>query len=916
MKKILLSTVLTMVFFAGGYAQNQLWTRSSVEKASSLPLLEKASAPLKFELFTLNLQNMKNQLQAAPSRDLQTVSNVIIPFPSPDGTLKNYRVYEASVMHPELAARYNMLQSYVGIGVEDPTSTIRFSTTVFGLHTMTFSSNGTSYIDPYTTDQSTYIVYDKSQLRTSRTWECLTQDAADEAVAHRGAESMLASDGKFRTYRLAMASTIEYSAYHIAAAGVGAGTLAQKKAAVLAAMVVSMTRINGIYERDMSLTMQLVPNNDAVIFVDSDSFDNSNAGSLINQSQSTIDNIIGNSNYDVGHTVSTGGGGLASLGSVCVNNQKARGITGSPAPVGDAFDIDYVAHELGHQFGGSHTFNGLGGNCTTGGTSPTRSNATAVEVGSGSTIMAYAGICSGVDVQPNSDAYFHAVSIAQMVAHITGPGNCVAGVANGNTAPVVNAGANYTIPYGTAFKLTGSAVDANGDALTYTWEQTDNQVNGGLQNFTVAQPPLSTNNAGPTFRSISPSASPVRYLPNFQSVLDGNLAPTWEVIPTVARSLNFALTARDNRTPNGGQTGRDDMTVTVANTGAFAITSPSTANVSWAVGSTQTITWNVAGTTANGINTSLVNILLSTDAGATFGTVLATATANDGTESITLPAGVAVPYARIMIEPVGNIYYAVSKSIAIGYNVEVVNTCNTYSASPNTPIQIGATGPAWSIQGTVNIPENIVISDLDLSVNITHTRINDLYIGLLPPGTNAVADIRIVYQQGCPTSVTSNMITTFDDEGVNLSCSGIAANNTYKPLNTLSHFDGFNSQGGWRLVIADVAAPNNGTLNSFAVEVCSTTTTVTLGTESFGFADFVVYPNPNNGNFNVRFDAATAGDVKILVHDMRGRKIYENAYNGGGLFNENIQLNNAQAGVYLMTVTDGAKKEVKRIVVE
>jgi subtilisin-like proprotein convertase family protein len=625
-----------------------------------------------------------------------------------------------------------------------------------------------------------------------------------------------------------------------------------------------------------------------------------------------IDSVIGNANYDIGHTVSTGGGGLAQSPSVCLSNSKARGITGSPAPVGDAFDIDFVAHEIGHQFGASHTFNGLGGNCTTG----TRSNAQAAEVGSGTTIMAYAGICSGVDVQPHSDDYFHALSIAQMMAHITGAGNCVTGVPNNNAAPVVNAGSNYTIPYGTAFKLTGSATDANGDALTYSWEQIDTQVNGGVTNWTVAQPPLATNNAGPTFRSMSPSPSPVRYLPVFSEVLAGNLAPTWEVIPGVARNLNFALTVRDNRTPNGGQTGRDDMAITVANTGPFTITSPNVENQTWAVGSTQTITWNVAGTTANGINTSAVNILLSTDAGATFGTVLASATANDGSETITLPAGVAVPYARILIEPVGNIYYAVSKSIAIGYNVEVVNTCNTYSASPNTPIAIGPNGPAWSIQGTVTIPDNFVISDLDLSVNITHPRINDLYIGLLPPGTNAVADILIVYQQGCPTAVTSNMITTFDDEGVTLSCGGIANNNTYKPLNSLTHFDGFNSAGGWRLVIADVVAANNGTLNSFAIEACSTTTTVTLGTESFGFSEFVVYPNPNNGNFNVRFADASANGVKVLVHDMRGRKIYENSYAGGASFNENIQLDNAQAGIYLMTVTDGTRKEVKRIVVE
>lgn len=907
MKKLLLFSILTIVFATEGYSQNRLWSKTTVEKTADLTLLDKASTPLKSELFTLNLQNLKTQLQTAPSRDAQVTSTVIIPFPAPDGTLKNYRIYEASVMHPELASRYNEIASYVGQGVEDPTASIRISTTIFGLHAMAFTTSGVSYVDPYTSDLGTYIVYDKSQLRTSRTWECLTADSEESDLDHRSTENLLASDGLFRTYRLAMASTVEYSAYHITAAGLTAGTLAQKKAAVLAAMVVSMTRINGIYERDMSLTMQLVANNDAVIFVESDSFSNDIPGDLINESQAVIDNIIGSANYDIGHTVSTGGGGLAQKPSVCVAG-KARGITGSTSPVGDAYDIDFVAHEIGHQFGADHTFSGIGGNCTTG----TRSNTYAVEPGSGTTIMAYAGICSGVNVQSNSDAYFHAVSIAQMVSHITGSGNCVAGVANGNAAPVANAGADYTIPFGTPFRLTGSATDANGDALTYAWEQTDNQVTGGI--WTVAQPPLPTNNGGPTFRSVSPTTSPVRYFPSLQNILNGNLTSGYEVVPGVARALNFALTVRDNRMPNGGQTSRDNMIVNVANTGAFEITSPSVANTTWSVGSSQTIAWNVAGTTANGINTSLVNILLSTDGGVTFGTVLAAGTPNDGSESITLPAGIAVPYARIMVEAVGNIYFAVSKSIAIGYNVTVTTTCTPYTATPNATVS-GQTSVGY-YGYSLNIPDSVIISDMNISVNITHARINDLRIGVAIPGSTTVD--MVLYERSCGSfGVPANLVTTFDDEGAPFTCTGAAAGNNYiAPAGSLSYFDGMNSQGLWRLAVADATAATNGVLNSFTFNVCSTSTSVALATADFGFADFVVYPNPNNGNFNVRFDGAASAGVKILVHDMRGRKIYENAFSNNGLFNENIQLNNAQSGIYLMTVTDGERKEVKRIVVE
>jgi len=895
-----------VIVFSGGFAQN-LWNETTSERLSSLTKMDRASNPLDFKLYNLNFEALKSQLSIAPSRDnLSLVSNVIIQFPNPDGTMNSYRMYEASVMHPDLAARFPDIKSYVGIGIEDKTANLRLSTTIFGVHAMVLSGNKeTSYIDTYTKDLQNYIVYNKSSLRTSRTWSCMVEDASEEinTVSGRSTNEALASDGQFRTYRLAMACTIEYAAYHITAAGIAAAApLATKKAAVLAAMNVTMTRLNGVYERDMSLRMQLVANNDLIIFVTSDSFTNDDANSLINESQTVIDANIGAANYDIGHTVSTGGGGLAQSPSVCVAGSKARGITGSPAPVGDAYDIDFVAHEIGHQFGASHTFNGIGGNCTTG----TRSNNFAVEPGSGTTIMAYAGICSGVDVQPNSDDHFHAVSIGQMVAHVTGAGSCSVNVSNGNTPPSITALTNYTIPNGTAFVLRGTATDANNDTLTYCWEQTNNNIS--------TQPPVSTSTTGPNFRSLSPSTSPNRYFPNFQSVLAGNLAPTWEVVPTVQRAMNFALTVRDNRTPNGGQTSRADMTVNFASVGPFRVTNPDVTNLSWTQGSTQVITWDVAGSTANGINTANVNILLSTDGGVTFGTVLASNTPNDGTQSITLP-NIAAPYCRIMIESVGNIFYAVSKSFSIGYLVTVTNTCNNYTASPASPI--AAQNPlAWQILGSVNVPDNVTISDMNVSLNITHTRINDLYIGVLKPGATTVGEIRILYQQGCSTLISSNMVTTFDDAGVTLNCGGIAGSNTYRPLNSLDIFNGQSSLGSWRIVIADVATANNGTLNSFTFNICSTTVTETLLNEEFEINEFVIYPNPSKGVFNIQFNSNSNNDISLNVYDMRGRNVHKDTFTNNGLINETINLENLQSGVYLVEVQDGFKKVTKKIVKE
>jgi subtilisin-like proprotein convertase family protein len=647
-----------------------------------------------------------------------------------------------------------------------------------------------------------------------------------------------------------------------------------------------------VYEKDMSLTMQLVPNNDLIIFITSDNFSNDDAGALINESQTVIDATIGNANYDIGHTVSTGGGGLAQLNSPCTNN-KARGITGSPAPVGDAFDIDYVAHEMGHQFGAQHTFNNsCGGN---------RNAPTAVEPGSGSTIMGYAGICAP-DVQSNSDDHFHAVSIAQMSAFVAGTGGtCSTNVANNNAAPVVLAGPNYTIPTGTAFVLRGSATDANGDALTYTWEQLDPQT------FQVTQPPTPTNTGGPNFRSNSPTASPDRYMPNLASVMNNNLTPAWEVVTNVARTMNFALTVRDNRMPNGGQTGRDDVAITTVATGPFRVTSQNTDNISWTQNTTQTITWDVAGTTANGINTALVNIKLTSDNGQTWTTLVAN-TPNDGSQTITVP-NIAAPFNRIMVESVGNIFYAVnSKPIAIGYTVSTV--CNTYSNT--TPMAVpDGTGPnvaGPTATSTINVPAANTISDVNVTINGTHTYFWDLVTRVThPDGTSAR-----MLNRNCNNASTGFNIL-FNDGAPAIACSA-TVNGTYSPADALSVFNGKPTNGNWTLVVNDFYNGDAGTINSWSMEICATV--ATMATPNFGLAEFSVYPNPNNGAFTVQFNSDSTNDVSISVHDIRGRSLFTKTYANTGLFVQNIALDKVQSGVYLVTVQDGDKKDVKRIVVQ
>lgn len=891
MKKFLLLAFIVMIT-ATGYPQSSLWNKVTDARISDTEKLERGSTPSRFDVYTLNLHEMQSRLQQAPQRGAMAPSSVIIPIPDGRGGMQHFRVYEASVLHPDLAALNPEIKSYTGQGIEDPTASVRFSITVFGFHAMILSANGTSYTDPYTEDRQYYIVYNKAGLKTARTFGC---GVADEPQAEQpdGPPNVQANDGVLRTYRLALASTIEYSAFHVNAAGVNTGTEAEKKAAVLAAMNVTMTRVNGIYERDMSLTMQIVPNNENVIFITSDNLTNNNESTMLNQIQSIINNAIGTANYDIGHVFGTGGGGIAMFGSVCTSN-KARGVTGSPFPVGDPFDIDYVAHEMGHQFGASHTFNN----------SFQRSASTAVEPGSGSTIMAYAGI-SPPNVQSNSDAYFHTVSLNQMFNFVNGVGSCALTTPNGNSAPVIPVLQSYTIPKSTAFILKGSATDADGDVLTYCWEQ----VNANGAGSTQDQTPQPTSTSGPNFRSLSPSESPNRYMPRLEDVLNGNLTPTWEVVPAVGRTLNFALTVRDNNVPNGGQTARRDMSVIVNNTaGPFEVTSQSEQDITWNPGTQQTITWNVAGTTANNINTSAVNILLSTDGGQTFSTVLASNTPNDGSETITVPSVVA-PFCRIMVEAVGNIYYAVNP-VPFSVGATVTTTCTTYTN--NTPMAIpdgvGQNQPGALATSVINVPDNVTISDVNVTLNIQHPYIQDLVIGIANP---LLDNQPILWDRECENQ-SANFTVTFDDGAPQLLCN--ALNGTYSPAEELAGYNGQQSQGNWTLFAADFWNADVGQIASWSLEICSQT--VTAGTNEFGLSNFSLYPNPNNGTFTVAFNSESGNDINIRVHDMRGRQVYGNSFDNTGLFSGNVNLEGMQSGVYLVTVQDGSRKEVKKIVIQ
>ncbi|MCY7329592.1 MAG: M12 family metallo-peptidase, partial [Saprospiraceae bacterium] len=645
MKKFLLFCLLALA--SPSFAQSLLWQQIP---ESDIPAVgQRYIVPAKYQTMWLNLNALQTLLTDVPERftpatDL-SLALPVFTLPTPDGRLNRFRLTESPVMAPELQAQYPGIRCYTGYGLDDPTAFLKCDLTPQGFHAMVLSDiHGPYFVDPYSFgDRENYVVYYKKDypLPAGKTLACTVegrkpQDAPDPWQTPDQGSCQL------RRYRLAVAATGEYTINRGGAA------------AALAAINTTINRVNSVYEKELAVTLQLVANNNLIIFPDplTDPFTNSDNGVMNGENQTVCDNIsnIGTANYDIGHVFGTTGGGQAGLGVVCLAGEKGKGASGSPSPTGDPFDIDLVSHEIGHQFGGNHTFNGTSNSCGGG----SRNLPTAYEPGSGTTIMAYAGICGPQNVQNNSDPYFHAASLEEMgVFTTTGAGNSCGLVINtSNDRPTVNGGGNHTITKSTPFALTATGGDPNGNAVTYNWEQRDNEDS--------TQPPVATNAGGPAFRTFTATTSPTRTFPAIAAVI-ANTTPVWEVLPSVARTMNFRVTVRDNA-PAYGCTNEADVVITVANSGPFLVTAPSAVGITW-TNTSETITWDPAGTAAAPVSSANVNILLSTDGGNSFLTTLIANTPNDGSEIITVPPGAAGQNnCRVRIEGAGNIFFDMSNN--------------------------------------------------------------------------------------------------------------------------------------------------------------------------------------------------------------------------------------------------------------
>lgn len=877
--------ILSLMIPFLGFSQ---WKRTEIRTEK----IKKNQEKLEFSgLYSLDANQLKQLLKNVPAR-FSGQKGTVISLPTVKGKLEKFQVWEYSNMAPELQAQYPDIKSYVGTALEDPSVYLRFSLSPVGFSSMITRSGISEFIEPYTEDRTIYAVFDSNARRgqDKEPFECSTMDEGLKKSAIEKKNSAVNKKAAgFNTFRLALSCTGEYAQYHLTAAGTPAtATDTEKKAVVLSAMNASLTRLNGVFEKELSVHFNLIVNNDALIFLNAAN-DPYPASAGPDAANTGITSVISASNFDLGHLFDKkNGNGAAYLDALC-GNKPARGWTAHNFPEGDKFDIDYVAHEMGHQMGANHTFsNYLDGN-----------NDSEVEPGGGSTIMAYTGIMGGAyDIQYNSNDYYHAYNLTEIKNRIN---NVTCGLTTpfGVAAPNVNAGLDYIIPKSTPFILKGTTGD-NNSSYTYVWEQMDfagSQINMNSLAY-LAKP------EGPNFRSVSPTSSPVRYMPDFNKVLAGALSTRWESVSGIARNLNFRLTVRNNN-PLAPQTNKDDMLVTVnAGAGPFQVTAP-TFGQSASSGSTFNITWDVANTNQAPINTENVNIKLSTDGGKTF-TILVANTPNDGNEQVTIPVGSTSANAFIMIEAVNNIYYAVSPSFVIDYSVMGEN-CTTYTYN-GTPVAItdGPGGgrisaPKVSIPLMVN--NNGTITKIKVTPTVSHLDIAQIAIGIESPvGSSALIWNRKCLDPNNPTIKYSGISASFSDTGSNIACTSPVQGET-KSDESLAVFKGHNAQGVWKLFATDNIKGVAGTINNWSLEVC-TQETQTLAAKEVSSSpladDIKVYPNPSDGHFFIK-SQNIKGEVKVNVLDASGRLIHSSAYQSEG--NNTKELNiNAPKGVYVISI--------------
>ena len=614
------------------------------------------------------------------------VAKMTAKLPIPDGNFGDFILNETLLGE----TKNPNIQTYDGVSF-DGTIVLKLTVTAERIGGLMHTPDGYFVIELLDLKQDLYMIYNMNQIPSDR-MKCGALGETFNGVNKSGRVlniSPFPIGTQMRNYRMAAAATGEMT------------NLYTNQDGALAQITSVMNAANLIYELEASIhfTLTTATTGKSIIFTDpnTDPFtvdpNFSNAGN--SQTGFTSMNgsgILPYANYDVGHTFNTladlGGGSYSISGKAgptpCQDASKSRGWTQWTlnSPLGAI--VHLFVHEVGHQFSALHSYNAVGGPasgstfCTDG-----WSSTSAIEPGSGSTIMAYANNCSSPNYTlsgSNNLNYFHTKSLESIYNAVIGSsGTCITQTATGNTPPVASAGAGIVIPKGTPFKLTGTATDVNGDAMSYTWEQYDVATandKGAFGNSILGTGGYYAVNSttAPLFRSQMSTTVLDRTFPQLTHILNSANNPAageGENLPQVARSMKFRFTVRDNRA-NGGGVDSDETIVTVDNSGPFLLTSQNSPTL-WIYNGTNTatLTWSVNSTNLAPLNVGNVKITFSTDGGTTFPIILLASTPNDGTEPITIPNNL-TSQGRIKIEPVGTYAFFDINNV----NVTISNSCN------------------------------------------------------------------------------------------------------------------------------------------------------------------------------------------------------------------------------------------------
>lgn len=656
-------------------SQEDVWRKLELPKPDLRNFGVQESARFPVAVLDLNRGKLGQLLQKVPAQFTPEAQEqrLELTIPLPTGELKTFRIEETTVAEGEFRETTAQVRTFAGMATDDPTTVVRFEVSFGTFRAMVRSPFGVSYVapgsdfgfnsGPRAVPYFAFAEEMQAPKRNPRERHCELSDelvrrelrrklaARSKALAARPKVLPPIGDA-LRVYRLALAANSFY-----VAAVYDPKLPASPHEQAAAAIKATVNRLNGIYGSELGIQFVLIGQEGKIIFADpkKDPYAdvNSKDSAAIDKNQAVLDNIIGTNNYDIGHLFTTDTAGLAVPGSVCSTEYKARAVTGIAAPVGDNFDVDYVAHEVGHQLGASHTFNGTRGGC-----SGNRHPETAYEPGSGSTIMAYAGVCEDENLQLHTDPYFHAASLAEIGAYVLdgtegSGGSCGSLKPIKNARPVITVGGPYTVPKGTAFVLDARpTLASSSDKLTYVWEELDLGAPG---------PPNDENGPNPAvrplFRSIRPSDAVLRVLPKLSSVLKPPNTFSGEALPMVAADRRFRVTARNNN----GAFSFADISVTIDQ--ASGPVTVGTRESRWKRGTCQQITWDPAHSNESPVGVKNVRLRLVLDGNANTTLPIADSTPNNGAYCFAIPSNFPLSaHGRVRLDAVPGIFFAVSSS--------------------------------------------------------------------------------------------------------------------------------------------------------------------------------------------------------------------------------------------------------------